>query len=115
MGTGKGAPGTTTHALGWIKAIEQMIPNMAPLAPIPMALELNIWKSKLPPIPDHQPNLEEWVNLHVQKSLEILEVNNLSALLLHRPYQLFDKDKNGYIEADELAALIDLNSASLNS
>lgn len=64
--------------------------------------------SKLPPIPDHQTNLEEWVNHHVQKSLEILEVNNLSALLLHRPYQLFDKDKNGLWEV-----LIDLKTKGI--
>lgn len=49
--------------------------------------------TKLPQIPDHQPNLKEWVNHQVQESLKILEVQNLSGLLLHRPCQLLDADK----------------------
>ena len=49
--------------------------------------------TKLPKIPGYQSNLKEWVNDHVQESIEILKVKKLSGLLLHRPSQLLDVDK----------------------
>lgn len=49
--------------------------------------------TKLPEIPDDYGNLRIWVEKHVKNSLDILGVESLSGLLLHRPNQLLDTDK----------------------
>jgi aryl-alcohol dehydrogenase-like predicted oxidoreductase len=49
--------------------------------------------TKLPQIPDDCGNLKTWVQNHVESSLKTLGVETLSGLLLHRPNQLLDKDK----------------------
>jgi aryl-alcohol dehydrogenase-like predicted oxidoreductase len=50
--------------------------------------------TKLPEIPDDCGNLKSWVLKHVKNSLNTLSVESLSGLLLHRPSQLLDSDKN---------------------
>jgi len=49
--------------------------------------------TKLPQIPDDYGNLKTWVQNHVENSLKSLRVETLSGLLLHRPNQLLDTDK----------------------
>jgi aryl-alcohol dehydrogenase-like predicted oxidoreductase len=49
--------------------------------------------TKLPQIPDDYGNLKTWVQNHVESSLNTLGVETLSGLLLHRPNQLLDTDK----------------------
>lgn len=49
--------------------------------------------TKLPEIPNDYGNLGGWVEYNVNRSLSTLGINTISALLLHRPSQLFDKDK----------------------
>jgi aryl-alcohol dehydrogenase-like predicted oxidoreductase len=50
--------------------------------------------TKLPKIPDNYGNLKSWVQKHIKNSLSTLSVESLSGLLLHRPSQLLDSDKN---------------------
>ena len=49
--------------------------------------------TKLPEIPANYGNLKLWVDNAVQRSLKTLGVKSLSGLLLHRPSQLLDPDK----------------------
>jgi len=49
--------------------------------------------TKLPEIPEDYGNLNTWVKNHVESSLNTLGVETLSGLLLHRPNQLLDIDK----------------------
>ena len=50
--------------------------------------------TKLPEIPDNFGNLKSWILKHIENSLSTLSVESLSGLLLHRPSQLLDTDKN---------------------
>ena len=52
--------------------------------------------TKLPEIPVNYGNLTTWVRGHVEDSLSELKVEALSGLLLHRPNQLLDADKEDY-------------------
>lgn len=49
--------------------------------------------SKLQHIPDDFGDLELWVSSQVDRSLEVLGIEKLSGLLLHRPGQLYDPGK----------------------
>jgi aryl-alcohol dehydrogenase-like predicted oxidoreductase len=49
--------------------------------------------TKLPEVPNNYENLRIWITKQIQKSLNFLKVKSLSGVLLHRPIQLFDKDK----------------------
>ena len=46
--------------------------------------------TKLPEIPDHINNVEDWVTKSIRDSIFYLGVDSLYALLLHRPSQLFE-------------------------
>lgn len=46
--------------------------------------------SKLPPIPDGHKNISQWVYTSVISSLKSLQINKLSAILLHRPSDLME-------------------------
>lgn len=49
--------------------------------------------TKIPEIPDNISNLERWIVTQIENSLNNLKIKKLYGVLLHRPYQLFDKDK----------------------
>ena len=54
--------------------------------------------TKLPEIPKNCGNLKVWAENQLKGSLLNLKINKLSGLLLHRPDQLFDKDKRNLWE-----------------
>lgn len=55
--------------------------------------------SKLPAYPEGVTNLHEWVNEQIQGSLTRLGINQLDAILLHRPDQLFERQGPELLDA----------------
>ena len=68
------------------------------------------WKivSKLPPIPTGTGNVGQWVRASLERSLQLMRVRHLSALLLHQPADLLGS--NG---AKLQRALLDVREAGL--
>ncbi len=64
--------------------------------------------TKLSEIPKNYKNLKIWITSQVQKSLNFLKVRKLSGLLLHRPIQLLDQDKQ-----DLWSILVELKNKGL--
>ncbi|MBW6392010.1 aldo/keto reductase [Billgrantia antri] len=55
--------------------------------------------TKVPPIPANVGCISTWVEQSIESSLKALRVNTLSAVLLHRPMQLFDEGGEAVYEA----------------
>ena len=49
--------------------------------------------TKIPEVPCDISNLEIWIDNQIKNSLKNLKIKKLYGVLLHRPSQLFDKDK----------------------
>jgi aryl-alcohol dehydrogenase-like predicted oxidoreductase len=64
--------------------------------------------TKLPPIPDGIKNVKNWVSNEIKESLNRLKINQLDAVMLHDPIQLFQASGN-----ELLSALIHLKTSGV--